>query len=40
MNNINLDELKNLLIDYGTEYGLRLLGGILIWVIGSWLIKK
>ena len=40
MNNIDLDELKNLLIDYGTEYSLKLLGGILIWIIGSWLIKK
>ena len=40
MNNIDINEWKNLLLDYGTEYGLKLLGGILIWIIGSWLIKK
>ena len=40
MNNIDISKWKNLLLDYGTEYGLKLLGGILIWVIGTWLIKK
>ena len=40
MNNIDINEWKNLLLDYGTEYGLKLLGGILIWIIGTWLIKK
>ena len=40
MNNIDINEWKNLLLDYGTEYGLKLLGGVLIWIIGTWLIKK
>jgi small conductance mechanosensitive channel len=27
-------------IEFGTEYGLKVLGAILIWIIGSWLVKK
>ncbi len=40
MKNIDVDKLKTIFFDYGTEYGLKLLGGILIWIIGSWIIKK
>ncbi len=28
------------LIEYGSEYGLKFLGAIAIWVIGSWIIRK
>lgn len=28
------------LIEFGSEYGLKLLGAIAIWVIGSWVIKR
>ncbi|GGG33861.1 mechanosensitive ion channel family protein [Bizionia arctica] len=27
-------------IELGTEYGLKILGAIIIWIIGSWVIKK
>jgi len=27
-------------IDLATEYGLKIIGAILIWIIGSWIIKK
>ncbi|WP_372753745.1 mechanosensitive ion channel family protein [Mariniflexile sp.] len=27
-------------IDLGTEYGLKIIGAIVIWIVGSWLIKK
>ncbi|GAA4234801.1 small-conductance mechanosensitive channel MscS [Postechiella marina] len=27
-------------VDLGTEYGLKILGAIVIWIIGSWIIKK
>ncbi len=28
------------LIEFGSEYGLKLLGAVAIWVIGSWVIKR
>ena len=27
-------------IEIGTEYGLKILGAIIIWIIGSWLVRK
>ena len=27
-------------IELGTEYGLKVLGAIIIWIVGSWTIKK
>jgi small conductance mechanosensitive channel len=27
-------------IELGTEYGLKVLGAIIIWIVGSWLIRK
>ena len=27
-------------IDFASEYGIKILGAILIWIIGSWIIKK
>jgi len=40
MENINIEKWKGLFFDYGTEYGLKLLGAVIIWIIGSWIIKK
>jgi small conductance mechanosensitive channel len=40
MGNINIEKWKTLFFDYGTEYGLKLLGAVIIWIIGSWIIKK
>lgn len=34
----NIDTQK--WIDLATEYGLKIIGAILIWIIGSWIIKK
>jgi len=28
------------LIEFGSEYGLKLLGAVMLWVIGSWVIKR
>lgn len=30
----------NKLVEIGSEYGLKVIGAILIWIIGSWIIKK
>ena len=40
MEDINIEKWKDLFFDYGTEYGLKLLGAVIIWTIGSWIIKK
>ena len=38
MNLENIDTEKWL--DLATTYGLKILGAIVIWIIGSWVIKK
>ena len=40
MGNINIEKWKGLFFDYGTEYGLKLICAVIIWIIGSWIIKK
>jgi small conductance mechanosensitive channel len=40
MENIDFQKWTDLLIEYGSDYGLKLIGAFLIWIIGSWLIKK
>lgn len=40
MENINVEKWTEMAITYGTDYGLKILGAILIWIIGSWIIKK
>lgn len=30
----------NKLVELASEYGLKVLGAILIWIIGSWVIKR
>jgi len=36
----NFEKLMDRFIDLGTEYGLKIIGAIIIWMIGSWIIKK
>ena len=40
MENIDVDKWADLMIEYGSEYGLKILGAIVIWIIGSWVIKR
>jgi len=36
---MNLDELLEKLYDFATNYGIKVIGAIVIWIIGSWIIK-
>jgi len=40
MENIDVQKWLDKLIEYGSDYGLKILGAIVIWLIGSWAIKK
>lgn len=40
MENIDIEKWMDKLIDIGSDYGLKILGAIAIWIIGSWIIKK
>ena len=40
MENINVEKWMDMAIAFGTDYGLKVLGALLIWIIGSWIIKK
>jgi len=40
MENINVEKWMDLAWSYGSEYGIKILGAILIWIVGSWVIKK
>lgn len=40
MENIDIEKWKAMFFDYGTEFGLKILGAFAIWFIGSWIIKK
>lgn len=40
MENIDVEKWMDKLVEYGSDYGLKILGALLIWVIGSWVIKK
>jgi len=37
---MDLEKLIDTVTTYGTEYGLKVLAAIVIWIIGSWIIKK
>ncbi|TYA55159.1 mechanosensitive ion channel family protein [Formosa maritima] len=37
---MNIEKWTTLAIDLATEYGIKILGAIIIWIIGSWVIKK
>ena len=40
MENIDVEKWMDKFIEFGSEYGLKVIGAIIIWVIGSWVIKK
>ncbi|MCO4821164.1 MAG: mechanosensitive ion channel [Flavobacteriaceae bacterium] len=37
---MDLEKWTTIAIDLGTKYGLKIIGAIVIWIIGSWIIKK
>lgn len=37
---MDLENILDKLIDFATVYGIKIIGAILIWIIGSWLIKR
>jgi len=37
---IDVQKWMDLLIEYASEYGLKLIGAVAIWIIGSYIIKK
>jgi len=37
---MDFQKIINKVIDLGSEYGLKVIGAIVIWIIGSWIIKK
>lgn len=37
---MELDNILDKVIDFATVYGIKIIGAILIWIIGSWVIKK
>ncbi|WP_223034733.1 mechanosensitive ion channel family protein [Hanstruepera marina] len=40
MENIDLGKWTEIAIDFVTTYGLKVIGAIVIWIVGSWFIKK
>ena len=37
---MDLDSIMSKVVDFATVYGIKIIGAILIWIIGSWVIKK
>lgn len=37
---MDLDTILGNVIDFATVYGIKIIGAILIWIIGSWVVKK
>ncbi len=37
---MDVQKILDRLIELGSEYGLKVIGAIIIWIVGSWLIKK
>jgi len=37
---MDFDNILDKVIDFATVYGIKVIGAILIWIIGSWFIKK
>ena len=36
---MNLDEILEQLTEIAVNYGPKLIGAILVWIVGSWIIK-
>jgi small conductance mechanosensitive channel len=37
---MDLDSILDKVMDFATVYGIKVIGAIIIWIIGSWVIKK
>lgn len=37
---MDMEKWMDIILEYGTEYGLKIIGAILIWIVGSWIIKR
>jgi len=37
---MDIENLMAKLMNFATEYGIKIIGAIVIWIIGSWIIKK
>ncbi len=37
---MNIETILEKLIDFASVYGIKIIGAILIWIIGTWIIKK
>ncbi|MBX2828370.1 MAG: mechanosensitive ion channel [Flavobacteriaceae bacterium] len=37
---MDLEKWIDKIVEYGSEYGLKVIGAIAIWIIGSWIIKR
>lgn len=37
---MDLDSILDKIVDFATVYGIKVIGAIAIWIIGSWIIKK
>lgn len=37
---MNLDEILDKVIDFASVYGIKVIGAIVLWIIGSWAIRK
>jgi len=40
MENIDVEKWMDKIINFGTDYGLKIVGAIIIYIIGSWVIKR
>jgi len=38
--NMDLEKLTTKALEFATEYGIKILAAIIIWIVGSWIIKK
>ncbi|WP_418509091.1 mechanosensitive ion channel family protein [Corallibacter sp.] len=37
---MDLEKWTNTAVEFATEYGLKVIGAIVFWIVGSWIIKK
>ena len=37
---MDINKILEKLVDFGSEYGLKIIGAIIIWIVGSWVIKR
>ena len=37
---MDLENLMAKIMDFSTEYGIKIIGAIVIWIVGAWIIKK